>query len=67
MEILEILFDGKWHTPKEIQQKTKLSGDQIQQVLEFLERYGFTSVDEVTNRVMLDRTTQEFLVQKSNS
>lgn len=66
-KILNTLFDGKWHTPEEIQRKTKLDENQIQQVMEFLERYGFISVDKITSKVKIDKSAQKFLVQKSNS
>jgi len=66
-KILEILYDGKWHTLYEIQQKTKLDKNQIQQVIEFLKEYGFISVDEMARKTILDKTVQKFLTQKSNS
>jgi transcription initiation factor IIE alpha subunit len=66
-KILEMLIDGKWHTPKEIQQKTKLDKNQIQQVITFLKRYRFISVDKMTRKVILDKTVQKFLAQKSTS
>jgi len=66
-KILETLGDGKWHPIKEIQQKTKLDDNQIHQVIEFLERYYFISVDKMTKKVMLDKTVQKFLHQKSSS
>ena len=66
-KILEILYDGKWHTLYEIQQKTKLDKNQIQQVIEFLKKYGFISVDEMARKAILDKTVQKFLAQKSNS
>lgn len=66
-DILEVLYDGEWHTLEEIQQKTELDRNKFRQVIEFLERYGFISVDKVTNKAVLDKNAQKFLVQKSNS
>ncbi len=66
-DILKILYDGEWHTLEEIQQKTELDRKKFRQVIEFLERYGFISVDKVTNKAVLDKNAQKFLVQKSNS
>lgn len=66
-KILRILIDGKEHTVKEIKQKTELDENQIQQVIEFLERYSFISVDKVTRKIVLDKTVQKFLAQKTNS
>lgn len=63
-EVLEILIDGKWHTLKEIQQKTELDRNQIRQVMKFLERYGFILVDETSRKVILDKTVQKFLSEK---
>jgi len=63
---LEILVDGKWHALKEIKQKTKLNKNQIQQVIEFLERYGFISVDEMAGKIRLDKSVK-FLAQNSTS
>ena len=66
-KILEILNDGKWHPLKEIQRKTELNMNQIQQAIAFLEEYCFITVDQITRKVMLDQSVQEFLVQKSTS
>jgi DNA-binding IclR family transcriptional regulator len=66
-KVLEMLIDGKWHTLKEIQRKTKLDKNQIQQATKFLERYGFISVDKMARKVMLDETVQKFLSQESTS
>jgi len=63
---LEILVDGKWHALKEIKQKTKLNKNQIQQVIEFLERYGFISVDKMAGKIRLDKSVK-FLAQNSTS
>lgn len=64
--VLKILNVGKWHTLEEIQQKTNLDKNQIQQVIGFLERYCFITVDETTGKVMLKKTVQEFLTQTSS-
>lgn len=64
---LEILVDGKWHALKEIKQKTKLNKNQIQQVIEFLERYGFISVDKMARRIRLDESVEKFLSENSTS
>jgi DNA-binding IclR family transcriptional regulator len=64
---LEILIDGKWHALKEIKQKTKLNKNQIQQVIEFLERYGFISVDKMAGKIRLYRGVKKFLAQNSTS
>jgi DNA-binding IclR family transcriptional regulator len=64
---LEILVDGKWHALKEIKQKTKLNKNQIQQVIEFLERYGFISVDKMAGKIRLDKSAEKFLAQNSRS
>jgi len=64
---LEILVDGKWHALKEIKQKTELNKNQIQQVIEFLERYGFISVDKMARKIRLDKSVEKFLAQNSTS
>jgi len=64
---LEILNDGKWHTLKEIKQKTKLNKNQIQQVIDFLEGYGFISVDKMARKIRLDKSAEKFLTQNSKS
>ena len=62
-----MLTDGKWHTVKEIQQKTELDKNQVHQVMKFLKRYGFVSVDETSRKVILGKTVQKFLAKKSSS
>jgi len=64
---LEILVDGKWHTLREIKQKTKLNKYQIERVMEFLERYGFISVDRIAKKIVLNKNAKRFLVQNSTS
>jgi DNA-binding IclR family transcriptional regulator len=64
---LEILVDGKWHALKEIKQKTKLNKNQIQQVIDFLERYGFISVDKMAGKIRLDKSVEKFLAEDSIS
>ena len=66
-DILKVLYDGEWHALEEIQQKTELDRNKSRQVIEFLERYGFVSVDKVTNKVILYKNVQKFLVRKSSS
>lgn len=64
---LEVLIDGKWHALKEIKEKTELSKNQIQQVVEFLERYGFVSVDKMAGKIRLDKNVEKFLAENSTS
>ena len=64
---LEILVDGKWHALKEIKEKTKLNKNQIQQVIEFLQRYGFISVDKMARKIRLDKSVEKFLAEDSTS
>jgi DNA-binding IclR family transcriptional regulator len=64
---LEILIDGKWHALKEIKQKTKLNKNQIQQVIDFLERYGFISVNKIARKIRLDKSVKKFLAENSTS
>ena len=66
-KVLEMLIDGKWHTLREIQQKTQLDKSQVHQVMKFLKRYGFVSVDETSTKVILGKTVQKFLAKKSSS
>lgn len=64
---LEILVDGNWHALREIKQKTKLNKNQIQQMIDFLERYGFISVDKIARKIRLDKSVEKFLAQNSTS
>jgi DNA-binding IclR family transcriptional regulator len=66
-EILDVLGDGEWHTLRDVQQKTSLSRNQIQRLIEFLKEYGFVKVDETERRLRLDETVQELLMQTSTS
>lgn len=64
---LEMLVDGKWHALKEIKQKTKLNKNQIQQVIDFLERYGFISVDRMARKIRLEKSVEKIVAQNSTS
>ncbi|MEM3695728.1 MAG: hypothetical protein QXJ11_07225 [Candidatus Bathyarchaeia archaeon] len=64
--MLEILADGKWHTPKEIQQKTKLTIEQTAQIINFLKEYSLAKTNPETQKIKLEESFQKLLAQGQN-
>ncbi|MEM3578330.1 MAG: hypothetical protein QXX51_07810 [Candidatus Bathyarchaeia archaeon] len=59
--MLEILADGEWHTPKEMQQKTKLTIEQVAQIINFLKEYNLAKTDPKTQKIKLEENFQKLL------
>jgi predicted transcriptional regulator len=66
-EILELLGNGKWRMLEEIQQKTKVDREQIQQIIEFLKEYDFVVLDETEKKIRLNKLAQKFLTQTATA
>jgi len=58
-----MLKDGRWHTMKELQQKTKLNRKQVQQTVAFLKEYSFIMIDEMEKKIRLEEIVREFITQ----
>lgn len=63
MKILEVLADGKWHMLNEVQQETRITRKQLQQIMDFLGQYSFTITDKTKEKARLDEKAREFLAQ----
>jgi len=55
--ILEILKDGKWHSIKELEEKTKFHEFKLQMIIDFLTNFNFVEVKD--DRKI--KATREFL------
>lgn len=66
-EILELLSNGKWRMLEELQQKTKVDREQIQQIIEFLKEYDFVVLDETEKKIRLNKLAQKFLTQTATA
>ena len=66
-EILELLSNGKWRMLEDIQQKTKVDREQIQQIIEFLKEYDFVVLDETEKKIRLNKLAQKFLTQTATA
>jgi DNA-binding IclR family transcriptional regulator len=60
-EVLQILNDGQWHLTSEIEKKTKLTNEQVNQLADFLERYDFVAFDQSNKKVRLNEDALKFL------
>ena len=56
--ILEILKDGKWHSIKELADKTKLHEFKLQMIIDFLANFNFAEIRKQSGEIKL---TREFL------
>ena len=56
--ILEILKDGKWHSIKELADKTKLHEFKLQMIIDFLTNFNFVEIKKDCREI---KATQEFL------
>ena len=48
--ILEILKDGKWHSIKEIEEKTKLHEFKLQMIIDFLTNFNFVEKKRIVKK-----------------
>jgi DNA-binding IclR family transcriptional regulator len=64
---LEMLSDGKWHGLEEVRKKTRLSVEQVGQIAEFLEQYGFVTVDAAEKRIRIREAVKRFLTGRATS
>jgi hypothetical protein len=51
----------------EVQQKMRLSENQMKQITKFLSEYEFITVDSTENRIKLKETARKFLSQTTTS
>ena len=65
--VLEILSDGEWHTLEGVRRKMKLSRNQIQQVVKFLEEYEFVKLDEARMKMRIEEAVRRFLAVEPTS
>jgi DNA-binding IclR family transcriptional regulator len=59
--ILQLLENGKWHSLKEITEKTQLNRFKVENVTKFLAKYSFVKLDTAEKKVKLDPPTNRFL------
>jgi DNA-binding IclR family transcriptional regulator len=64
-KVLELLEDGGWHSIEEVQQKTRLSRQELKEVTDFLVKYDFVVVDEHSERIKLSEVFLKTLSHKS--
>lgn len=65
-KIIELLKDGKWHTIKEISQKSKLHEFKIEILADFLARYSFLELNKKERRVKPSQALTAFLEKDSS-
>ena len=59
--ILSVLENGKWHSLKDIIEKTCLPSFKVENVTKFLAQYNFVTLDEAEQKIKLDPPTNRFL------
>jgi len=59
--ILQLLENGKWHYLKDIEEKTHLNSDKVENVTKFLAKYKFIKLDKAEQKVKLEPPTNRFL------
>ena len=60
-KVVELLKDGKWHTIKEISQKSKLHEFKIEILTDFLADYSFLKLNKKERKAKLSEVFVEFL------
>lgn len=63
MEVLELLDDGRPHGLEELRRGTKLNEQQINEVADFLIKYGFAKVNPESKKIMLDKSFEQLMAQ----
>lgn len=59
--VIELLKDGKWHTIKEISQKSKIHEFKIEMITDFLADYSFLELNKEEKKAKLSKMFVEFL------
>jgi len=59
--LVELLRDGKWHTMKEISQKTNLHEFRLEILTRFLADYSFLELDIKERKARLSKSFAQFL------
>ncbi len=62
-ELLDMLKDGKWHEANQLKQSMSLTEDEMKEILDFLVKYHFVTVDEKKERLKVDKDFQRILTQ----
>lgn len=60
-KLLDVLKDGKWHTAKEIMDKTRIEEHKEKLLMSFLREFEFIQADKKADRMRLNPSTKEFL------
>ena len=63
-KVLELLENGEWNSIEEIQQRTRLSRQELKEVIDFLVKYDFVVVDEHGERIKLSEVFLKTLSHK---
>ena len=63
--LLEVLGDGKWHEIEQLHQFMNLYDCEINEIMEFLNKYDFAEVDDGKKRVRLSKDFCKILAQNA--
>jgi hypothetical protein len=61
--VLQLLGDGEWHLIEELQECLGFSGFEVKELMGFLDKYGFATVDNLKLEVKVNSDFQKLLVQ----
>lgn len=59
-KVLDVLKDGKWHTPEEITNRTRIEEPKIKLITSFIQRFQFIQIDK-KGKIKLTSLTKKFL------
>jgi len=65
-KVLDVLADGKWHTEKDVLEKTGLKPEQLKAIVRFLGDYGFLRVNAEKGLIKLNESFRRLLFQEAN-
>ncbi len=58
-----MLKDGKWHEANQLKQSMTFTEDEMKEILDFLGKYHFATVDEKKDRLKVDKDFKRILIQ----
>lgn len=64
--VLQLLSDGDWHKIEELKRAIGFDEYEIVELMGFLGKYGFATVDNTRVRVKVNPDFQKLLIQKGN-
>jgi hypothetical protein len=62
---LQLLSDGEWHQIEALRQSLEFDEFEVEELADFLEKYGFATIDNKKCRIKVNPDFQKLLIQNT--